>query len=106
VGEFGRRGRRVAAGSGGGRGAACEPPSDLHSRIFLVWERPERCGTVRTVPGFFGSVQIRCHTYRTPPAVCCVYAVEYAIRGLNVRYRNYDTWLRARLRFLRYSTAG
>jgi len=77
VGEFGRRGRRVAAGSGGGRGAACEPPSNLHSRIFLVWERSERCGTVRAVPGLFGSVQIRCHTYRTPPAVCCVYAVEF-----------------------------
>ena len=72
MGEFGRRGRRVAAGSGGGCGAACEPPSDLHSRIFLVWERPERCGTVRTVPGLFGSVQIRCHTF-VPRLPCVVY---------------------------------
>jgi len=54
VGEFGRRGRRVAAGSGGGCGAACEPPSDLHSRIYFsvgaswtLWYRTYRTWLVR-----------------------------------------------------------
>ena len=29
--------------------------------------------------------------------MCCVYAMGYSISGLNVRYRTYDPWLRARL---------